>query len=145
MSLVSLKRKSPSRAFLVRALSTERSSLFLLSNFRKSISVLLLKVNGYRLLGINHMEVVSVLKELPIHVRMVCGRNVASQDPLCPIDTAQHQAAFQTRVSRVIAECRRQSAQAARFKEKPPRKSVFSRRASSAGLCRTCYPRWIGS
>ncbi|XP_035738823.1 uncharacterized protein LOC118448950 isoform X2 [Vespa mandarinia] len=43
------------------------------------------------------MEVVSVLKELPIHVRMVCGRNVASQDPLCPIDTAQHQAAFQTR------------------------------------------------
>ncbi|RLU19272.1 hypothetical protein DMN91_007829 [Ooceraea biroi] len=30
----------------------------------------LLEVNGYRLLGINHMEVVSVLKELPIHVRM---------------------------------------------------------------------------
>lgn len=55
-------------------------------------------MNGYRLLGINHMEVVSVLKELPIHVRMVCGRNIASQDPLCPIDTAQHQAAFQTRV-----------------------------------------------
>jgi hypothetical protein len=57
-----------------------------------------LQVNGYRLLGINHMEVVSVLKELPIHVRMVCGRNIASQDPLCPIDTAQHEAAFQTRV-----------------------------------------------
>ncbi|CAK9809008.1 Patj homolog [Anthophora quadrimaculata] len=57
----------------------------------------LLEVNGFRLLGINHMEVVSVLKELPIHVRMVCGRNIASQDPLCPIDTAQHQAAFQTR------------------------------------------------
>lgn len=57
------------------------------------------QVNGYRLLGINHMEVVTVLKELPINVRMVCGRNIASQDPLCPIDTAQHQAAFQTRVS----------------------------------------------
>ncbi|XP_076762944.1 multiple PDZ domain protein [Xylocopa sonorina] len=57
----------------------------------------LLEVNGYRLLGINHMEVVSVLKVLPIHVRMVCGRNIASHDPLCPIDTAQHQAAFQTR------------------------------------------------
>ncbi|XP_066584888.1 multiple PDZ domain protein-like [Prorops nasuta] len=57
----------------------------------------LLEVNCYRLLGINHMEVVSVLKELPIHVRMICGRNIASQDPLCPIDTAQHQAAFQTR------------------------------------------------
>lgn len=40
-----------------------------------------------------------MLKELPINVRMVCGRNIASQDPLCPIDTAQHQAAFQTRVS----------------------------------------------
>jgi hypothetical protein len=50
------------------------------------------------------MEVVSVLKELPIHVRMVCGRNIASQDPLCPIDTAQHQAAFQTRVSRAESD-----------------------------------------
>ncbi|XP_017885816.1 patj homolog [Ceratina calcarata] len=57
----------------------------------------LLEVNGYRLLGINHMEVVSVLKELPVHVRMVCGRGADSQDPLCPINTAQHQAAFQTR------------------------------------------------
>ncbi|XP_063985120.1 patj homolog [Diachasmimorpha longicaudata] len=57
----------------------------------------LLEVNGYRLLGINHMEVVTVLKELPIHVRMVCGRSTSSQDALCPIDTAQHQAAFQTR------------------------------------------------
>ncbi|XP_043273107.1 patj homolog isoform X2 [Venturia canescens] len=57
----------------------------------------LLEVNGYRLLGINHMEVVTVLKELPINVRMVCGRNIDSHDPLCPIDTAQHQAAFQTR------------------------------------------------
>lgn len=46
------------------------------------------------------MEVVTVLKELPIHVRMVCGRSHASQDPLCPIDTAQHQAAFQSRVSK---------------------------------------------
>ena len=58
----------------------------------------LCQVNGYRLLGINHMEVVTVLKELPIKVRMVCGRNIASQDPLCPIDTAQHHAAFQSRV-----------------------------------------------
>lgn len=57
----------------------------------------LLEVNGYRLLGINHMEVVTVLKELPIHVRMVCGRSHALQDPLCPIDTAQHQVAFQSR------------------------------------------------
>uniref|UniRef100_A0ABD2X0H4 Multiple PDZ domain protein n=1 Tax=Trichogramma kaykai TaxID=54128 RepID=A0ABD2X0H4_9HYME len=56
----------------------------------------LLEVNGYRLLGINHMEVVAVLKKLPIHVRMVCGRS-ASQDQLCPIDTGSCQAAFQTR------------------------------------------------
>lgn len=34
----------------------------------------LLEVNGHRLLGMNHHEVVSILKELPIHVRMVCGR-----------------------------------------------------------------------
>lgn len=35
----------------------------------------LLEVNGHRLLGMNHHEVVSILKELPINVRMVCGRN----------------------------------------------------------------------
>lgn len=35
----------------------------------------LLEVNGHRLLGMNHHEVVSILKELPIDVRMVCGRN----------------------------------------------------------------------
>lgn len=34
----------------------------------------LLEVNGCRLLGMNHMEVVSILKELPVNVRMVCGR-----------------------------------------------------------------------
>lgn len=35
----------------------------------------LLEVNGHRLLGMNHHEVVSILKELPVHVRMVCGRS----------------------------------------------------------------------
>ncbi|XP_044740796.1 patj homolog isoform X2 [Chrysoperla carnea] len=35
----------------------------------------LLEVNGCRLLGMNHMEVVSILKELPVNVRMVCGRS----------------------------------------------------------------------
>lgn len=34
----------------------------------------LLEVNGHRLLGMNHLEVVSILKELPMNVRMVCGR-----------------------------------------------------------------------
>lgn len=35
----------------------------------------LLEVNGHRLLGMNHHEVVSILKELPVNVRMVCGRS----------------------------------------------------------------------
>lgn len=35
----------------------------------------LLEVNGNKLLGMNHHEVVSILKELPINVCMVCGRN----------------------------------------------------------------------
>lgn len=39
----------------------------------------LLEVNGHRLLGMNHHEVVSILKELPMHVRMVCGRNLSGQ------------------------------------------------------------------
>lgn len=34
----------------------------------------LLEVNNQRLLGMNHMEVVSILKELPQDVRMVCQR-----------------------------------------------------------------------
>lgn len=38
----------------------------------------LLEVNGHRLLGMNHHEVVSILKDLPVHVRMVCGRSVGS-------------------------------------------------------------------
>lgn len=40
----------------------------------------LLEVNGHRLLGMNHLEVVSILKELPQNVRMVCSRNVISSD-----------------------------------------------------------------
>ncbi|CAM1306086.1 Uncharacterised protein PB.4703, partial [Pycnogonum litorale] len=34
----------------------------------------LLEVNGRKLLGLNHVEVVTILKELPIKVRMVCAR-----------------------------------------------------------------------
>ncbi|XP_058826928.1 patj homolog [Topomyia yanbarensis] len=37
----------------------------------------LLEVNGQRLLGMNHLEVVSILKELPQDVCMVCGRGEA--------------------------------------------------------------------
>ncbi|XP_064548948.1 patj homolog [Drosophila montana] len=38
----------------------------------------LLEVNGERLLGMNHLEVVAILKELPLDVRMVCGRSKAT-------------------------------------------------------------------
>jgi hypothetical protein len=36
----------------------------------------LLEVNGRKLLGLYHADVVSILKELPMHVRLVCARPV---------------------------------------------------------------------
>lgn len=39
----------------------------------------LLEVNGHRLLGRNHMEVVAILKELPVNVRMICARRTDEQ------------------------------------------------------------------
>lgn len=41
----------------------------------------LLEVNGQRLLGMNHLEVVSILKELQQDVRMVCGRGPVEMVP----------------------------------------------------------------
>ncbi|KAL5021229.1 hypothetical protein ScPMuIL_000384 [Solemya velum] len=38
----------------------------------------LLEVNGKRLLGLNHKEVVGILKDLPQHVRLVCARKKRS-------------------------------------------------------------------
>lgn len=40
------------------------------------------EVNGHRLLGMNHLEVVSILKELPQDVRMVCARVDEEEEPL---------------------------------------------------------------
>ncbi|XP_071445203.1 patj homolog [Hetaerina americana] len=59
----------------------------------------LLEVNGCRLLGLNHVEVVANLKELPVHVRMVCARKSADAQPQhrLLIDTAQDRAAFAAR------------------------------------------------
>lgn len=37
----------------------------------------LLQVNGEKLLGMNHHGVVATLKELPMHVRMVCARRLS--------------------------------------------------------------------
>lgn len=39
-------------------------------------------MNGQRLLGMNHLEVVSILKELPQDVRMVCARIDEEEEPL---------------------------------------------------------------
>ncbi|KAK7081788.1 hypothetical protein SK128_023236, partial [Halocaridina rubra] len=47
----------------------------------------LLEVNGHKLLGLNHVEVVGILKELPRSVRLVCGRRApGAPPPLHPID-----------------------------------------------------------
>ena len=41
----------------------------------------LYQVNGRRLLGLNHVNVVEILKDLPQHVRLVCARrNTPLQD-----------------------------------------------------------------
>lgn len=44
----------------------------------------------------NHIEVVTILKELPVAVRMVCARRIGEPSRL--IDTSQDRAAFATRV-----------------------------------------------
>ncbi|XP_063962809.1 multiple PDZ domain protein-like isoform X3 [Lytechinus pictus] len=41
----------------------------------------LLEVNGTRLLGLNHEAVVTILKDLPQHVRLVCARSADSVFP----------------------------------------------------------------
>ncbi|XP_050311280.1 inaD-like protein isoform X2 [Anthonomus grandis grandis] len=54
----------------------------------------LLEVNGTQLLGLNHLEVVTFLKQLPAVVNLVCARYPV---PIRIIDTAQHPDAFQAR------------------------------------------------
>ncbi|XP_070598665.1 multiple PDZ domain protein isoform X1 [Erythrolamprus reginae] len=46
----------------------------------------LLEVNGQSLLGENHNDVVNILKELPINVRMVCCRAVPPVTEAAPLD-----------------------------------------------------------
>jgi multiple PDZ domain protein len=60
---------------------------------------MVLQVNGRRLLGLNHVEVVSILKDLPMHVRIVCARRPGAPPPSRPIDTSQDRNAFAARVS----------------------------------------------
>lgn len=63
----------------------------------------LLEVNGRKLLGLSHVEVVSILKDLPQSVRMVCARRqshlLPTQLPSRPIDATQDRAAFASRVN----------------------------------------------
>nr|CAH7758328.1 unnamed protein product [Callosobruchus chinensis] len=54
----------------------------------------LLEVNGVQLMGLNHLDVVSILKQLPNTVCLVCARH---STPIQIIDTSQHRAAFQAR------------------------------------------------
>ncbi|XP_076259043.1 multiple PDZ domain protein-like isoform X4 [Rhynchophorus ferrugineus] len=54
----------------------------------------LLEVNGIQLLGLNHLEVVAILKQLPNFVSLVCARYPV---PIRIIDTSQHPDAFQAR------------------------------------------------
>lgn len=54
----------------------------------------LLEVNGQKLLGIKHVEVVKILKELPCTVRLVCGRK---SDQNRVINTSQDREAFEAR------------------------------------------------
>ncbi|XP_063241822.1 patj homolog isoform X2 [Bacillus rossius redtenbacheri] len=57
----------------------------------------LLEVNGLRLLGMNHIEVVTILKDLPMNVRMVCARRLGETVPYRVIDTSQDREAFAAR------------------------------------------------
>ncbi|RXG73337.1 Patj-like protein, partial [Armadillidium vulgare] len=52
----------------------------------------LLEVNNQKLLGLNHVEVVTILKDLPQAVRIVCGRRVSgSTTPIHSGDVAQRE------------------------------------------------------
>ena len=45
-----------------------------------------MQVNGQSLIGLNHVEVVAILKELPQHVRIISARNKPSPLPAQPPD-----------------------------------------------------------
>lgn len=62
-------------------------------------------MNGHRLLGMNHIEVVTILKELPMAVRMVCARRNGDGNALRLIDTSQDRAAFAARVIFFLRAC----------------------------------------
>lgn len=60
----------------------------------------LIEVNGTQLLGLNHLDVVSILRQLTNYVCLVCARNSV---PIRIIDTAQDKEAFRARVNTIIS------------------------------------------
>ena len=62
-------------------------------NFKTSIVIdvffIYLQVNGKRLLGLNHVEVVNILKELPQHVRLVCAHRKVQPSEIYAAQDAQ--------------------------------------------------------
>ena len=69
----------------------------------QKVNVAVVQVNGHRLLGMNHIEVVTILKDLPVNVRMVCARRPGDTAPYRLIDTSQDRAAFAARVGRALS------------------------------------------
>lgn len=55
-----------------------------------------MQVNGIQLMGLNHLDVVTTLKQLPNVVNLTCARYPV---PTRVINTAQHREAFEERVS----------------------------------------------
>ena len=67
------------------------------------VDVAVAQVNGHRLLGMNHIEVVTILKDLPVNVIMVCARRSGDSATYRLIDTSQDRAAFAARVGGAFA------------------------------------------
>lgn len=60
------------------------------------------EVNGHRLLGMNHLEVVSILKDLPQDVRMVCARNEIELVPFTEENVRNNLESGQQNVSDIV-------------------------------------------
>ncbi|CAD6207992.1 GSCOCG00010268001-RA-CDS, partial [Cotesia congregata] len=58
----------------------------------------LLEVNGVHLFGTNHTEVVTILRELPLRVRLVCGRKKSIQATSRFINIVDEHATVQSKV-----------------------------------------------
>lgn len=62
----------------------------------------LLQVNDFMLYGRNHVEVVTILKELPRHVRIVCARSHASVPASTDMTSAMPHMLFKAKSEQVL-------------------------------------------